>query len=566
MTAADPDRLAGTGATPLTGVGVAWRYDDGVELPDRADSDDISPTTEIERFESTRMNVRKDLDAERERSRERVGESEANIFQAHKQFLDDPTISEPVREAIESEMLAEHAVASAFEESIEQLAAAGGRMAERTDDLRDVRDRLLRGLVGAEGNGLDNVPTGAVVVADRLTPSETVTLDPDDVAGFVTADGGRTSHAAIVARSLGIPAVVGVGDAVDEIENGERLLVAGDDGEVVRSPDDAVEAVCTNDFADVRHASVSTTAGREIEIAANVGSTQAIESAADQGADGVGLFRTEFFFLERDSPPSEAEQFEAFEQALWAFKGGRVVVRTLDVGGDKPVPYLNVEAGTNPFLGLRGVRLAPGERPELFESQVRALLRAAATEHGDALSVMFPLIAGVDELDEVLSTVEAVADDLKNEGVEYAMPEFGVMIETPAAVFLAPELAERVSFFSVGTNDLTQYVAAASREDERVEALHDPLSPAVLRAISRVVEAAHEADCWVGMCGEMAGNPDLTPLLVGLGLDELSMSAVTVPDVKSIVDGLHEDAARALATDALAASTPEEVAALFNER
>ncbi len=515
MTTADSgQRLAGTGVTPLKGVGMAWRYDDGVKLPDRADPDDVSPAAEIERFQSARTNVREDLDAERERSRERVGESEADIFRAHKQFLDDPTISEAAHKAIESEMLAEHAVVSAFEESIEQLAAAGGRMAERTDDLRDVRDRLLRELVGAEGNGLNDVPTGAVVVADRLTPSETVALDPDDVAGFVTAEGGRTSHAAIVARSLGIPAVVGVGDAVDEIEDGKRLLVDGNDGEVVRSPDDDVEAACTNDLADVRHESVSTTAGRGIEVAANVGSTQAIESAADRGADGVGLFRTEFFFLERDSPPSEAEQFEAFERALLAFEGRRVVVRTLDVGGDKSIPYLDVEAGSNPFLGLRGIRLAPGERPELFKPQVRALLRAAATEHGDALSVMFPLIASVNELDEVLSTVEAVADNLK---------------------------------------------------DERVESLHNPLSPAVLRAISRAVDAAHEADCWVGMCGEMAGDPDLTPLLVGLGLDELSMSAVTVPEVKSVVDGLHEDAVRALAMDALAASTPEEVAALLDE-
>ncbi|WP_135305573.1 phosphoenolpyruvate--protein phosphotransferase [Haloarcula amylovorans] len=567
MTTADSDHcISGTGATPVTGVGTAWRYDDSIALPPEADEDEVYPPAELERYETARQAVHDALDAERERSRKQVGEEEADIFGAHKQFLDDPTIVDATRDAIKSGSLAEHAVADAFEESIEQLAATGGRMAERTDDLRDVRNRLLRELIDEEDAGLGDVPPGVVIIAERLTPSETVALDPDEVAGFVTAEGGRTSHAAIVARSLGIPAVVGTGDSLDAIADDETLLVDGTNGEVVRSPDEqAIENAQANETAEVRDDRVSTIGNHQVEVAANVGSLQAVESAADFGADGIGLFRTEFFFLERDAPPTEEEQFEAFERALSTFNGQRVLVRTLDVGGDKPVPYLDVEAGTNPFLGLRGVRLAPGARPELFKTQIRALLRAAATEHGDALAVMFPLVASVEELDEVLAVVESVAETLDAEGIDYAIPEFGVMIETPAAVFLAPELADRVEFFSIGTNDLTQYIAAASREEERVESLHDPLSPAVLRAIKQVIEAAHATDCWVGMCGEMAGDPKMAPLLVGLGLDELSMSAVTIPEVKSVVDGLYDEAAESLADDALAASSSTEVASLIDE-
>jgi len=557
--------VSGVGATPLSGVGPAWRYDESIELPPEPPVDEVSTTAERERFKDARERVHEALLAEQERSRERVGNAEAEIFEAHQQFLEDPTIIDATEEAIDNGLLAEHAVERAFADAIEQLEEAGGRMAERADDLRDVRDRVLRELTGERGGSIEDVPEGAIVVAERLTPSETVSLDPDDVAGFVTAEGGRTSHAAIVARSLGIPAVVGIGDAVESIDDEETLLVGGANGDVVLDPSsEAVEAATRTDETAVRHEHVATSNGRTIEVAANVGSRAAVDAAVERGSDGIGLFRTEFFFLEQNEPPTEEEQFEVFEHALAAFEGDPVVVRTLDVGGDKPVPYLDVEAGTNPFLGLRGVRLAPGACPDMFETQMRALLRAAATDHGDALSVMFPLISSVSEFDEVLSFVESVAEDLDEEGVEYVMPDIGVMIETPAAVFLAPELADRVDFFSIGTNDLTQYVTAASREDERVEDLHDPLSPAVLRAITRVVEAAHETDCWVGMCGEMAGNPSVTRLLVGLGLDELSMSAVTVPEVKASIEDIDDESAASLAERALAAETRDEVAALLD--
>ncbi|PSP82467.1 phosphoenolpyruvate--protein phosphotransferase [Halobacteriales archaeon QS_1_68_17] len=538
--------LDGTGVTPLSGVGAAVRYDPdaGLSLPEPPDPETVA--------------------AERERTADRAGEEEAEIFDAHRQFLDDPEIAGRVEEAVREGLPAEHAVDRAFAGAIDQFEAAGGLMAERTDDLREVRDRLLRHLLDREAADLSALPAGSVVVAPRLGPADTAQLDPDSVAGFVTATGGRTSHAAIMARSLGIPAVVSVGDAVASIPDGVAVAVDGDAGEVVVRPSEQRRAAARGGRAvPVRHEPVETADGRAVEVAANVGTPAEARGAVEQGADGVGLFRMEFFFLDRESPPSEDEQYEAFVEVLDRFDGGRVVVRTLDVGGDKPIPYLDVAAGANPFLGVRGVRLSPGERADLFETQVRALLRAAATDAGDGLAVMFPLVSTVGDLTAAVDRVEAVADALDDEGVAYRMPELGAMVETPASAFLARELAERVDFLSIGTNDLTQYVMAAARDDDRLADYHDPRHPAVLRAIDRTVRAGHEGGAWVGMCGEMAGDPDLAELLVGLGLDELSMSAVTIPEVKAAVAATDARQAETLAERALAAETLAEVEAVL---
>ncbi|RBI62129.1 phosphoenolpyruvate--protein phosphotransferase [halophilic archaeon] len=559
--------LAGVGATPRSGVGTAVRYapDDALDL-DGATSADVDPETERDRYEAAVEAAKADLERERERTAADVGEQEAAVFDAHVKFLEDPQITDAVEGAIEDGRSAERAVRSAFEDPIEQFEGMDGRMGERADDLRDVRDRLLRELLGTERTGLADLDPGSVVVAERLTPSDTARLDPDDVAGIATAEGGRTSHAAIIARSLAIPAVVGVGDALAAVEDGDRVLVDGEDGELVLDPDaERVAAAERGDAPDVRRGPVTTTDGRAVEVAANVGGPDELAVAVERGADGVGLYRTEFLFLDRDEPPTEEEQYEAFVDALDAFEGGRVVVRTFDVGGDKPVPYLDVPEGDNPFLGVRGVRLALGSARDLFETQLRALLRAAATEHGDALAVMFPLVATVEELTAALDAVDSVAAALDDEGVEHAVPELGVMVETPAAVMNAAELAERVDFLSVGTNDLAQYVQAAARDDDHVADLHDPRYPAVLRAIARTVEAARDADAWVGMCGEMAGVPENAELLVGLGLDELSASAVTVPAVKERVAETTYGDAETLAERARSAETRREVTELVEQ-
>ena len=556
--------LTGTGVTPLSGLGrVVW-YAEEIELPDRPDPSTVDAEAERARFESARETAEADLESERERAEERVGEEEAEVFGAHIQFLNDPQIAEGVEDAIADGLPAEHAVRAGFSGPIEQFEGMEGRMAERADDLRDVRDRLLRVLTDAGGTDLADLPEGSILLAERLTPSDTAKLDPDRVAGFATALGGRTSHAAIFARSLGLPAVVGLGDALQEIEEGSEIVVDGEAGEVIAEPDDAVRerAAAVRDV-EVRSEPVATADGREIEVAANLGTLAELEGALDQGADGIGLFRTEFLFLDRESPPDEDEQYETYREALSAFPEGRVVVRTLDVGGDKPIPYLELPDSENPFLGERGIRRSLGPDAGLFESQLRALLRAAAGE--GHLAVMFPLVSTVEELESALEAVERVADDLASEGVEHAVPELGVMIETPGAVLVAEELAARVDFLSIGTNDLAQYVMAAARDDDRVADLHDPLHPPVLRAIARSVEAAHANDAWIGMCGEMAGDPDLTELLVGMGLDELSMSAVTIPDVKARITETDADAAAALAEDALESPTRHAVTNLLHQ-
>ncbi|WP_394743143.1 phosphoenolpyruvate--protein phosphotransferase [Natronococcus roseus] len=550
--------LTGTGATPRSGVGTVVWYSSDAELPD-PDDVTVDPKTERERFADARETARSELEAERDRTAERVGEQEAEIFDAHLRFLEDPQIEDGVESAVGDGLPTEHAVQQAFADPIEQFEGMDGRMAERADDLRDVRDRLVRLLAGSERVDLRNLPKGAVVLAERLTPSDTAQLDPERVAGFATITGGRTSHAAIFARSLALPAVVGIGEELHDVDEDATVVVDGEAGKLIVDPsDERREAARTTHETEIREEPVTTADGTEVEVAANVGRPAELEGAKAQGADGVGLYRTEFLFLDREAPPDEDEQYETYAEALETFSDGRVVVRTLDIGGDKPIPYLDLPDEENPFLGERGIRRSLGPDADLFETQLRALLRAAADGDG-RLSVMFPLVAAPEELAKALETVRMIADTLDEEGVDYAVPELGVMIETPGAVFAAPELAEHVDFLSIGTNDLTQYIMAAARENERVADLRDPRQPAVLRAIARTVDAAHENDAWIGMCGEMAGDPELTKLLVGLGLDELSMSAVTVPDVKAAVQSVDAESATDHASQALEAASREQV-------
>jgi len=555
-------RIEGVGASPLAGVGPVHWLDSGVELPPA--TGDCDPADQRERYREAKEAVDEALSAERDAVAERIGREEAAVFDAHRQFLSDPAIEDGIEERIDEGVAAEHAVDSAYGEGIERLAGMEGMMAERADDLRDVRDRLLGALVG-DGDAAGAIPDGAVLAAERLTPSETAGLDPDRVAGIVTRTGGRTAHAAIIARSLGIPAVVGVGDALGSLNDGDRVLVDGDQGVVVVDPPEATVADATGgETASVVAERVETADGRAVEVAANVGSAAEAERAAEQGADGVGLFRTEFLFLDRSAPPSEDEQRAAYAEAAAAFdEADRVIVRTLDVGGDKPVEYLDLDPEANGFLGARGVRLSLAEHGDLFDAQLRALLRAAGNDSGGSLSVLFPMVSTVEELDAAIDRLDAAVADLEDRGVAYARPEVGVMIETPAAAETADLLASRVDFLSIGTNDLTGYVMAARRDVERVAALHDPLQPAVLRAIDRTVRLGHEAGAWVGMCGEMAGEPRLTELLVGLGLDELSASAVTVPRVKQRVRSVDADDARDLAEHALAAESRSAVESLL---
>ena len=550
--------ISGVSATPLSGLGIVRWYRPG-EQPDPETVTADTPDVETQRFKNAQETAREELETERDRTKARVGDEEAAVFDAHLQFLTDPQLTDPIQTAITDGDAAELAVESAFGDAIAQFEGMEGLMAERADDLRDIRDRLLRILSGGERTDLTALPEGTVLFAERLTPSDTAQLDPEVVAGFATVTGGRTSHVSIFARSLGIPAIVGAGEELLAVDEGAEVAIDADEGAVVANPDTAVrERVTAGREVTIRKERVKTADDVDIEVAANIGTAAELDGAVAQGADGIGLFRTEFLFLDRDSPPDEDEQFETYLEALECFPEGRVVVRTLDIGGDKPIPYLDLPEEENPFLGNRGIRRSLGADAELFETQLRALLRAGGQSSG-TLSVMFPLVATVEELTAALERVEAVAADLESAGIEYAIPELGVMIETPAAVLSADAFAEHVDFFSIGTNDLAQYVMAADRENEAVASLHDPQQPAVLRAIKRSVEAAHTNDAWIGMCGEMAGDPDLTELLVGLGLDELSMSAVTIPAIKANVREIDSTDAAALSDRALGATTKSAV-------
>lgn len=564
-------RLNGVGVSPISASGTAIWYTPEPTLTDPPAPETIDGDDEWNRFLTARQTAKSELQDEREQTAAAVGESEAEVFDAHIQFLEDPQIESGVESAVESGRPAEHAVSETFSEFIEQFEGMSGQMAERADDLRDVRDRLIRILSDSERADLSSVPPDSVIFAERLTPSDTAQLDPDRVAGFATVAGGRTSHAAIFARSLALPAVVGVGTELNTVATESTVVVDGTAGTVIIDPTAETQAGVGNESIAIQTESVSTGDGHSIEVAANVGTNADIQTAQEHGADGIGLFRSEFLFLDRAEPPTEAEQYKTYRSALESFPDGRVIVRTLDIGGDKQIEYLDLPTEENPFLGERGIRRSLGPDEDLFKTQLRALLRAgrdAKTSSG-TLAVMIPLVSTIEEVTDARAMIETVASNIETKGVDDApdgrveTPEFGVMIETPASAFLAPALTDHVDFFSIGTNDLAQYVMAAERGNDHVRTLGDYRQPAVFRAIDTTVRAAEGTDTWVGMCGEMAGDPSMTELLIGLGLTELSMSAVSVPRVKTAVQETSVSEAQALVENIREATTQDMIKSLL---
>lgn len=529
-------KVTGTGVTPRKASGEAFYYN-----PEEASFQEESDKTveeEKERFEDAVDEAESQLEKEAEKTAEEASEEEGDIFQAQIQFLKDPNIKSNVTEEIEEGLTAEKAVEEGFKEPIQKLESQEGRIGERADDLRDIRDRLIGILSGEEESKLTEIDENTVVIAENLKPSDTSAMDRSKVEAIVTEKGSKTSHVAILSKSMRIPAVVGTG-SLDEIEDGDTVLVDGTEGEVILEPsEEQLESIPHNHDEEVINRSVSTEDGKDVEVSANVANPEEVKKAVENGADGIGLYRTEFMFLERKEPPTEEEHYENYVQALDSFPEDRVIVRTMDIGGDKPVPYLDLDESDNPFLGKRGIRLAFDEGEELFEDQIKALLRAATSENGDNLAVMFPMISSLGEFEQVLEKVERLKEELDEEGKDFSEPEFGLMIETPSAVQIAGELAEKADFLSIGTNDLTQYTMAASRTDNSVSDLQKPLYPSVLRSIKQTIDKAHEKDTWIGMCGEMAGNPRLTEALATLGLDEFSMSSPVVPRIKNEVENV----------------------------
>ncbi len=529
----------------------------------------VEPNAEMERLESAIQEAHRQLAAIYDKSVGEVGEEAAAIFMAHQEFLSDPVLLEEVREHItEQGKPAEAAVEAGFESYAQQLESLDDDYyRERALDLRDVSRRVRRILAGVQDQEvLTDLRTPVVVVARDLTPSDTAQMDKRMVLGFCTAAGGLTSHTAIIARILGIPAVVGIGSDILEVRPGQNLIVDGNEGVVLSQADDptTVKYALRRDTRaeQLEHEKTAarepafTADGHRVEIVANIADADSAKQALDYGAEGVGLFRTEYLFLNRSSIPSEEEQFRDYRDVADLMGDRPLIIRTLDIGGDKQLPYFDIGHEMNPFLGWRAIRLCL-DSPDLFQPQLRALLRASVDRN---VQIMFPMVATVDEVRRARAALDQAKAQLAQEDISFdADTQVGIMIEVPSAALMADLLAKEVDFFSIGTNDLIQYTMACDRVNERVAYLYDPLHPAVLRLIHRVVDAAHKEGKWVGMCGEMAGDLEAIPLLLGLGLDEFSMNPPAIPAAKALVRSLSTTQVKEIAANALARRTAEEV-------
>jgi len=561
--------LRGIAASPGIAIGPAFHFRRADLCFERHPVED--PATEWARFQAALERAREQLAEVYAKAEAESGAKQAAIFQAHVLMLEDPELLEAVRTATEERGInAEAALSDAAEMYAQMLEALDDEyLSARAADVRDVATRILRILLGVAESPTATLTTPSIILARDLTPSDTVLLDKALVLGFCTAEGGATSHTAILARGLGLPAVVGAGPAVLEVPDGATLVLDGSDGTLLVEPDEETVAgyrarrtAAATVLAQAReraHEPAVTRDGHRVEVVANVGNVEGARAALEAGAEGVGLLRTEFLYLERDRLPGEEEQYRAYRAIVDLFGERPVVLRTLDIGGDKDLPYLDLPREMNPFLGLRAIRLSLA-RPELFRPQLRAALRAGA---GRNLKVMFPMVATVAEVRAARALLEECRAELVAEGQPVAEEmEVGIMVEVPAAALLADHLAAEVDFFSIGTNDLSQYTLAADRTNASVAPLADGFHPAVLRLVRHVIATAHAQGKWVGLCGELAGEPLAIPILLGLGLDEFSMNPPAIPLAKQIIRALTLDGAREMAQAALELDSPDAVRAL----
>jgi multiphosphoryl transfer protein len=554
--------LTGIGASAGVAVAPVYRYRFALPDVEQREIEDVgAEQARLETAVSTAVNEIQQLQHEANR---RVGPDEAAIFDAHLLILQDPDLQAAAQQHISRQVNAEFAWQSAVEQvAADYLELEDDYMRNRAADVLDVGKRVLRQLMDLEAPSLD-FDSPVILVAADLNPSDTARLNPQHVQGICTERGGATSHSAILARALGIPAIVGLGHELGVLEQGQIVGMDGRSGALWLNPDESQQEALKQQRAEwlaeqasakaAGQAEAVTQDGHRVEVAANIGGPNDVAVALEYGAEGVGLFRTEFLFMERDSAPDESEQVAAYREVLNGLNGRSVIIRTLDVGGDKPLPYIDLGSEENPFLGWRGIRFCLGQ-PDLFKTQLRAICRASIDEQGQPqpVKLMFPMIGTLTELRQAKGLLVEAQAELEAASQPFAAEiEVGIMIEVPSAVAIADQLAAEADFFSIGTNDLTQYLMAADRGNARVNHLADALQPAVLRQIRRVVEAGHAAGIWVGLCGELAGNELATPLLVGLGLDELSMSAPAIPTVKQTIRQLELPEAQKLADEVLA--------------
>lgn len=533
--------LIGVGVSSGIAIGNAFIYENA-ELEIKRDKDEIPFEEKLSLLNSAIEKTKTEISILYE-SLKKANPQEAEIFQAHILFLDDPTVLESIKSKLKEGYTLPYSVYGAFEQNAKQMEGMDNKyFRERANDVRDVSDRLLRNILGIKKVSLEYLSEHSIIVASDLTPSDTASLDKNNILGFVTEKGGVTSHTAILAEALGIPAVVGVKAATTEIIDGEELIIDGSEGTVIVQPTDEVKNSYLAKKSELEKKAIElkeqarrtavTKSGKRIEVAANIGSPKDVDKAIEMGADGVGLYRTEFLFLDRNTPPTEDEQFEAYKVVLEKFNGKPVIIRTLDIGGDKQIPYLNLEKELNPFLGVRAIRLCL-IRKDLFKTQLRAILRASI--YGKAL-IMYPMIAVKEEIIEANKLLDEAKKELIEENVKFdEQIKVGIMVEIPSSALNAEELIDYVDFFSIGTNDLTQYTFAADRTNESLNYLYQPLHTSVQKLIRMTAEASHVKGKWTGVCGELAGDPEAIPTLIQLGVDELSMSPQKIPAAKETI-------------------------------
>ncbi|WP_408007124.1 phosphoenolpyruvate--protein phosphotransferase [Pseudalkalibacillus sp. A8] len=527
-----------------------------------------NPDQEIERFKEAIHQSKNELEVIKDHAEKELGEDKAAIFAAHLLVLQDPELIDNVTSKINEEKTnAESAldeVSGMFISMFENM--DNEYMKERAADIRDVRKRVLAHLMNVEFNTPSMITDEVIIIADDLTPSDTAQLNRNYVKGFATDIGGRTSHSAIMARSMEIPSVVGTKEITGSVENGTNVIIDGIDGVVIIDPTEDEKASYEQkrvryeeqkkEWAKLVDESTKSADDKHVELAANIGTPKDLPGVLNNGAEGIGLYRTEFLYMNRDQLPTEEEQFEAYKEVLSKMEGKPVVIRTLDVGGDKELPYLNLPKELNPFLGYRAIRLCLDQQT-IFRTQLKALLRASAFGN---LKVMFPMIAMLEEFRQAKAILLEEKEKLEQDGVEVSDSiEIGMMVEIPSTAVMADIFAKEVDFFSIGTNDLIQYTMAADRMNEQVSYLYQPYNPAILRLIKNVIDAAHNEGKWAGMCGEMAGDEIAIPILLGLGLDEFSMSATSILPARSQIRKLSQDEIATHMEDVLQLDTDEAV-------
>ncbi len=563
------EKIKGIGAS--NGVSIAKIYKlEEQELDIKQEKIDANQIeTIMVSFKKALASAQEQIKSLKENAIKTIGEEKAEVFEAHISILNDPEIANQVQQMVENDLVnLAYAFYTVTDNFINLFAMMDDPyMKERAADIKDVRNRVLKILLGVPIKDLSLIDEEVIIVAHDLTPSETSQLNPQFVKGFITEIGGRTSHSAIMARTLEIPAVVGAGEKIFTFNDGAMILLDGNTGEITYEPSEAIIEQSKAKIEQIRLQKIelekfklpSTISkdGFKTEVAANIGSPADALSAKAFGPEGVGLFRTEFLYMDSDKWPTEEEQFQAYKKALEILDGRKVVIRTLDIGGDKHLSYFDFPKEMNPFLGYRAVRLQL-DKPEIMTTQVRALLRASI--YGK-LAINIPMIATVEEFKNVKAFFEREEAVLKADGIAVGEYELGIMVEIPAVVEMADIFANHADFFSIGTNDLIQYTFAADRMSEKVSYLYQPFSPAILRKIKRVIDASHQANKWTAVCGEMAGEPKLAPILLGMGLDEFSMSATSIPSIRRLISLIDKRAAEQLVEQVLNLETQEEVLA-----